>query len=121
MVLRNATVRDFDRLTARVLDTPTRTSGCRLDTYRDRDTFFVDIDLPGVDPASIDIAVEGRLLTVRAERKGTGAMAAERATGEVSREAVLAESLDTDRLDARYENGVLTLRIPIAGELASAA
>jgi HSP20 family protein len=48
-------------------------------------------------------------------------MAAERATGEVSRAAVLSESLDTDRLEARYENGVLTLRIPIAGELASAA
>jgi HSP20 family protein len=121
MVLRNATVRDFDRLTARVFDTPTRTSGCRLDTYRDRDTFFVDIDLPGVDSASIDIAIDGRLLTVRAERKCTGPMVAERATGEVSREVVLSESLDTDRLDARYENGVLTLRIPIAGELASAA
>jgi len=120
MVLRNATVRDFDRLTARVFDTPTRTSGCRLDTYRDRDTFYVDIDLPGVDPATIDIAVEGRLLTVRAER-GAGPAAAEHATGEVSREAVLSESLDTDRLEARYENGVLTLRIPIAGELASAA
>ena len=120
MVLRNATMRDHDRLTARVIDSHTRTSGCRLETYRDRDRFYVDIDLPGVDPASIDIAVEGRLLTVRAER-GTAAGGTGRSAGEVSREAVLSETLDTDRLDARYENGVLTLRIPIAGDLAAAA
>ena len=47
MLLRSATVRDLDRLTARVFDTATRTSGCRLDAYRDGETFFIDIDLPG--------------------------------------------------------------------------
>ena len=68
MLLRTAAVRDFDRLTARVFDTATRTSGCRLDAYRDGDTFYIDIDLPGVDPAGIDVTVDGKVLTVRAER-----------------------------------------------------
>ena len=71
MLLRSATVRDLDRLTARVFDTATRNSGARLDAYRIDDTFYIDIDLPGVDPASIDVTVDRKVLTVRAERKRT--------------------------------------------------
>ena len=54
-------------LTARVFDT-TRSSGARLNAYRIDDTFYLDIDLPGVEPASIDVAEDGSTLTVRAER-----------------------------------------------------
>ncbi|MGA5304937.1 Hsp20/alpha crystallin family protein [Nucisporomicrobium flavum] len=114
MVLRS----DFDRLTARVFDTAARTGGARLDAYRDGDTFFIDIDLPGVDPASIDITVDHKVLTVRAERvrperEGVRYLVAERPMGTVTRQVFLAETLDTDRLEARHENGVLTLRIPV--------
>jgi HSP20 family protein len=109
MLLRRATARDLDRLTARVFESTGRSSGCRLDAYRIDDNFFVDIDLPGVDPADVDITVEGQVLTLRAERRHT----AERPAGPVSRQVFLADSLDTDRLDARYENGVLILRIPV--------
>ena len=118
MLLRNATVRDLDRLTARVFDTASRTSGARLDAYRIDETFHIDIDLPGVDPAGIDITVDNKVLTVRAERKRVEGenvryLVAERPVGSVSRQVFLSDTLDTDRLDARYENGVLTLRIPV--------
>ena len=118
MLLRSATVRDLDRLTARVFDTATRNSGARLDAYRIDDTFYIDIDLPGVDPASIDVTVDRKVLTVRAERKrpeteGLRLLIAERPMGTVTRQVFLADNLDTDRLEARYENGVLTLIIPV--------
>jgi len=118
MLLRSATVRDLDRLTARVFDSATRNSGARLDAYRIDDTFHIDIDLPGVDPAGIDITVDNKVLTVRAERKRVEGenvryLVAERPVGSVGRQVFLADTLDTDRLDAKYENGVLTLSIPV--------
>lgn len=119
MLLRSATVRDLDRLTARVFDT-TRSSGARLDAYRIDETFFIDIDLPGVDPASIDVTVDHKVLTVRATRRrpeDVQLLVAERPMGTVSRSVFLSETLDTDRLDAGYDNGVLTLRIPVTGAL----
>ena len=114
MVLRS----DFDRLTTRVFDSATRTGGARLDAYHEGESFFIDIDLPGVDPASIDITVDRKVLSVRAERKrvereGVTYVVAERPMGPVSRQVFLSDSLDTDRLDARYDNGVLTLSIPV--------
>ena len=118
MLLRSATVRDLDRLTARVFDSATRSSGARLDAYRIDDTFHIDIDLPGVDPAGIDITVDNKVLTVRAERKHVEGenvryLVAERPVGSVGRQVFLSDTLDTDRLDAKYENGVLTLSIPV--------
>jgi len=118
MLVRSDAFRDLDRLTTRVFDTATRSAGARLDAYRDGDTFFIDIDLPGVDPAGIDISVDRKVLTVRAERKrvdreGVRYVVAERPKGTVSRQVFLSDTLDTDRLDARYDNGVLTLSIPV--------
>jgi HSP20 family protein len=106
MLLHSGAVRDPERLTARVFDRATRRSGCRLETYREGDTFYVDIDLPGVDPADIDFVVDHDVLTVRAARRRDGLVAGER-------QIRLHESLDTDRLEARYEDGQLTLRIPV--------
>ena len=118
MLLRSAGANDLDRLSARVFDSATRTSGARLDAYRIDETFHIDIDLPGVDPAGIDITVDHKVLTVRAERKRVEGdnvryLVAERPVGSVSRQVFLSDTLDTDRLDARYENGVLTLSIPV--------
>jgi len=98
-------VHDLDRLNCRVIGSARR-SGARFDAYRIDDTFHIDIDLPGVDPADIEFNVEGKILTVRARR---GHAEHERA----QRQMVLSDTLDTDRLDARYDNGVLTLSIPL--------
>lgn len=118
MVQHYDVVRDFDRLTARVFDSATRHSGARLDAYREGDSFVIDIDLPGVDPAGIDVTVDRKVLTVRAERKraerdGVSYVAAERPMGTISRQVFLSDTLDTDRLEAKYDNGVLNLTIPV--------
>jgi HSP20 family protein len=136
MLQRHDAYRDFDRLTARVFDSTTRPagarlsatrpsatrpSGARLDAYRDGDSFVIDIDLPGLDPAGIDVSVDHQVLTVRAERKrvqrdGAELVVAERPMGPVSRQVVLSDALDTDRLEAKYDTGVLTLTIPVTAK-----
>jgi HSP20 family protein len=118
MLLGSAAVRDLDCLTTRVFDSSTRGSGARLDAYREGDTFYIDIDLPGVEPASIDVTFDRKVLIVRAERKpvqreGLRPGVAEPPTGTCTRQVFLSDSLDTDRLDARYDDGVLNLSIPI--------
>ena len=123
MVQRYDAFREFDRLTARVIDSTTRPSGARLDAYRDGDAFVIDIDLPGVDPAGIDVTVDRKVLTVRAERKriekdGVELVVAERPMGPVSRQVFLSDTLDTDRLEAKYDTGVLTLTIPVTEKAA---
>jgi len=91
-----------------------------VDSYRNGDEFVIVFDLPGVDQDAIDIDVERNVLTVRAERRpadlGEHAQAtlSERPFGVFSRQMFLGDALDTDRIQATYQNGVLALRIPIA-------
>ncbi|GIJ44218.1 hypothetical protein Val02_11040 [Virgisporangium aliadipatigenens] len=104
--------------TSTLFDTVSR-SAAPLDAYRAGDVFFVHIDLPGVDPATIDATVDRKVLTVRAERtrtlpEGAERFLTERPSGTVTRRLLLGDSLDTERLDAEYDAGVLTLRIPVA-------
>lgn len=119
MLMRTDPFRDLDRLAQHLLGTAARPAAMPLDAYREGDTFVVKFDLPGVDPESIDLDVERNVLTVRAERRspapeGAELVAAERPTGTFSRQLFLGDTLDTDRVDASYEAGVLTARIPVA-------
>ena len=118
MLLRTTPLRTFDALD-QFFGTAVRAAAAPLDAYRAGDTFYVEIDLPGVDPATIDATVDRNVLTVRAERtrterEGVRRVITERATGAVTRRLVLGDSLDTDRLEASYDAGVLTLSIPVA-------
>jgi HSP20 family protein len=91
-----------------------------MDAYREGDEYVVAFDLPGVSAEAIDIDVERNMLTVKAERRPVTKAddvqmeLSERPLGVFSRQIVLADTLDTDRIKADYEAGVLTLRIPIA-------
>ncbi len=119
MLMRTDPFRDFDRLTEAVFGTSARPAVMPMDAYRDDDTFVVHLDLPGVDPGSIDLTVEQNVLSVHAERKrplGDSAerVVAERSYGVFSRQLFLGDTLDTDRLTADYDAGVLTINIPIA-------
>ena len=113
--------RELDRM-AQLLTQPSgglRQLTMPMDAYREGDQFVVRFDLPGVDPDSIDLTVERNVLTVRAERKwspaeGQDVVVAERPRGTFTRQLFLGESLDTDRVAASYDRGVLTLRIPVA-------
>src|SRR4030095_6549191 len=83
------------------------------------DQFFIHLDLPGVDPDAIELTVEQNVLTIKAERRvereeGDELVITERPQGTFTRQLLVGESLDTDRLEADYDQGVLTLRIPFA-------
>jgi HSP20 family protein len=116
MLLRTDTFRDFDRLAARMFDTGG--PGLPFDAYRLGDVFTLDFDLPGVDPATIDVTVERNELRIEAERAprwpdGAQVLMAERPRGKISRRVFISDNLDTDHLTADYEHGVLTVRLPM--------
>jgi|SRR6476661_1765697 HSP20 family protein len=121
MLMRTDPFRDLDRLTQQVFGpngTLARPSVMPMDAWRDGDTFHVEFDLPGVSRDSIDIDVERNVVTVRAERPARASdaelVAAERPRGVFSRQLVLGDNLDTERIAATYDAGVLTLSIPVA-------
>ncbi|MDD7965260.1 Hsp20/alpha crystallin family protein [Actinomycetospora lemnae] len=93
-------------------------SGMPMDVYRAGDHFVASFDLPGVDPGSIDVSVDGNALTVTAARTAPSSdgdyLVAERPRGRYSRQLVLGRDLDLDKLHASYTDGVLTLTIPVA-------
>lgn len=118
MLMRFDPFSDFDRLSRQVWGN-TRTNFMPADAYRRGDRFYLHIDLPGVDPESIDVEVEKNTLTVSAERRWERegeeqVLLNERPTGSFSRQFFLGESLDTDAIEAGYDHGVLTLAIPVA-------
>ena len=110
--------RDFDRLTQQLLGTTNRPAVMPMDAWREGERFVIEFDLPGVSRESIDLDVERNVLTVRAERlPGNGdweMLASERPRGMFSRQLVLGDNLDLDRIEARYDGGVLRLSIPVA-------
>ncbi|MFZ4152990.1 Hsp20/alpha crystallin family protein [Streptomyces pseudogriseolus] len=119
MLMRTDPFAEFDRLTRQVLDPATRTSAMPMDAYRTGDDFIVHFDIPGIDPETIELDVERNVLRVRAERRSPAPENAdmvitERPTGEFTRQLFLGDTLDTERIDATYDAGVLTLRIPVA-------
>jgi HSP20 family protein len=119
MLMRTDPFRDFDRLAQQVFGTPARPAAMPIDAYRQDDEFVVQFDLPGVDASSIDLTVEKNVLTIHAERRRSAPedvemLASERPHGTFSRQLFLGESLDPDRIEAGYADGVLTLHVPIA-------
>jgi HSP20 family protein len=118
MLMRFDPFSDFDRLSRQVWGNA-RTNYMPADAYRKDDRFYLHIDLPGVDPDSIDVTVEKNTLSVSAERRWERdgeeqLLLNERSTGSFARQFFLGESLDTDAIEAGYDHGVLTLVIPIA-------
>jgi HSP20 family protein len=120
MLMRTDSFRDFDRLIQQVAGTPARPAVMPMDAYRNQDTFLVQFDLPGVETDKIDLTVEKNVLTVHAERarpsssEGVEMVADERPQGTFSRQLFLGDTLDPDGIEADYQAGVLTLRIPIS-------
>jgi HSP20 family protein len=118
MLMRTDPFRDLDRLAQQVFGTPARPAAMPIDAFRKGDEFLVQFDLPGIDTASIDLTVERNVLTVHAERHrnesdGVELLIGERPQGTFSRQLFLGDTLDADRIEAEYQDGVLTLRVPI--------
>ena len=90
-----------------------------MDLYRDGDHYVLTADLPGIDPGSVDIDVDGQLLTIRAERtlsagEGVKWITREREAASFVRQLNLGQGIDTDRISASYSNGVLSVTIPVS-------
>ncbi len=121
--------RDLDRLTGQLLSGTQVPLAMPMDVWREGQTYHVALDLPGVDPDSVDVRVERNALTVSAQRQapfagqqGQGGqqggqaqvLVAERPQGAFTRQLVLGEGLDTEQVSADYTDGVLHLTIPVA-------
>jgi HSP20 family protein len=120
MLMRTDPFRDFDRLAQQLLGvgTTSRPAVMPMDAWREGDTFVLEFDLPGVRPETLDIDVERNVLTIKAERPaGNGdweMLASERPRGLFSRQLVLGDNLDLQQIEANYDAGVLSLRVPVA-------
>ena len=115
--------RDIDRLTDRVLGAQAVAgAGSRIisvDLCRSGQRYVVSADLPGVDPASIELIVDSGALTIKARRTRRSVqtddwIASECVSGTFERQLILSEPVDTEHMHAGYHDGVLTVSIPVA-------
>ena len=122
-MLRFDPFRDLDRMAEQLLGVPAGSPRVPrfmpMDLYRSGDHYVLHADLPGVDPGSIDVSVDNGTLTLTAERSGRTEesvqwIASERFAGRYMRQLSLGDGIDADRIAATYENGVLTVTIPMA-------
>ncbi|MFC9845852.1 Hsp20/alpha crystallin family protein [Streptomyces sp. NPDC060223] len=123
MLMRTDPFREMDRIVQQLSGTSgtwSKPSVMPMDAYREGEEYVIAFDLPGVSTEAIDIDVERNMLTVKAERRPVAKAdsvkveLSERPLGVFSRQVVLADTLDTEHIQADYDAGVLTLRIPIA-------
>ncbi|TDX02552.1 Hsp20/alpha crystallin family protein [Kribbella sp. VKM Ac-2566] len=125
MLMRTDPFRELDRFAQQFFGSQTpgtwsRPTPMPMDAYRQGEQYVVSFDLPGVSPDAIDLDVERNVLTVKAERRplelgdGVEMQVSERPLGVFSRQLFLGDTLDADRIEASYDAGVLTLKIPIA-------
>jgi HSP20 family protein len=106
--------RELDRVAA-----GSRQRTMPMDLYRDGDHYVMNADLPGIDPGSVDVDVDGRLLTIRAERTasandGVTWISRERRSGSFERRLRLGDGIDAEGISASYDNGVLSVVIPVS-------
>jgi HSP20 family protein len=116
-------VSDFDRIVQRTFGwadgSAAGRSGLPMDVVRRNGDVVLKLDLPGADPDSIEVTTDRRVLTVSAKRSEEYAeqerpVVRERVMGSFTRRIRLAETVDTEKVDAQYENGVLTIVLPVA-------
>lgn len=90
-----------------------------MDLFKAGDHYVLNADLPGVDPGSVDVSVDNGTLTLRAQRsapseEGVQWIASERFAGTYMRQLSLGDNVDADKISASYNNGVLSVTLPIA-------
>jgi HSP20 family protein len=110
---------ELDRLASGLLQSRPGPRVMPVDLYRDADRYVLNADLPGVDPGSVDIDVDGQLLTIRAQRtvataEGAKWLTQERPAGSYLRQFSIGEGVDSAGISASYDNGVLSVIIPVS-------
>ena len=110
--------RELDRVASSLLDSRQGPRLMPIDLHKDGDMYILNADLPGIDPGSVDVDVDGQLLTIRAERTARGSdvkwLAHERPSGSFLRQLNLGDGIDTEHISASYDNGVLSVMIPVS-------
>ena len=122
MLMRFDPFREIDRLSQNLWNGGGSTrplAGLPIDAYRVGEELRIDLDVPGVDPSSVELTVEKNVLTITAERprtwaEGTEVLVNERPQGRFTRQLFLGDNLDTEAVSAASEHGVLTISIPVA-------
>lgn len=110
---------EMDRLFSTFAGNARQSGGMPMDLFRTGDHYVLSMDLPGVDPGTIDVSVEDRTLTIRAERtqRSDGEaqwLVRERPTGTFARQLTVGRGLALDSISASYADGVLSLTIPVS-------
>jgi HSP20 family protein len=110
---------EFDRLASSLLPSRPGPRVMPVDLYREGDRYVLTADLPGADPGSIDIDVDGQLLTIRAQRttastEGVKWLSQERPSGTYLRQFSVGEGIDAEKITASYDNGVLSVVLPVS-------
>ncbi len=119
---------EMNRLFSSFFDTPTARGGNgngtrrrwlpAMDLVETKDAFVLKADLPGMSEHDVSVEFENNVLTIAGERKTEheerheGYYRLERATGAFSRSLSLPEGIDPEAVEAAFDNGVLTVRIP---------
>jgi HSP20 family protein len=90
-----------------------------IDVYRTGDQFVALLDVPGVNPETIELTVDKSVLTITAERptfsvEGSETLISERPSGQFTRRFHLGDGLDLGNVQADYDQGVLKVTIPVA-------
>ena len=101
------------------MDLAERTPQIRIDLHETDDSYAVKAEIPGVRKEDIDVRIDGNVVTISAEvkqdkeeKKGDRVLRSERQYGWASRSFSLASAVDDGKVDAKYQNGVLELRLP---------
>ena len=110
--------RDLERLTEQALAYGRGPRALPMEALRRGDGFLIAPDVPGVDPADVEVSVDRSVVTVRAYREplhehGDELVVDERPTGDFSQQLFLGENVDATQLSADFNGGVLLLRIPV--------
>jgi HSP20 family protein len=118
-VLRFDPFQEFDRITRQMLGSGRAPRSMPIEAYRRGDQFYVHLDLPGVGPEDVQLTVERNVVAVRAERRslwreGDDVLVDETPQGVFARQLFLGDNLDAGRLEASFDQGILTLTIPVA-------
>lgn len=110
--------RALDRVASNLLDSHQGPRLMPIDLHKDGDLYILNADLPGIDPGSVDVDIDGQLLTIRAERTPRSEdvkwLAHERPSGSFLRQLNLGDGIDTEHISAIYDNGVLSVMIPVS-------
>jgi HSP20 family protein len=111
-------VQEFDRMAQRAFR-GAAVPGMRMDGIRREHDVQLRFDLPGIDPESIEVTVDRGVLSVSAKRdeeyaEGEKAFIRERRMGSFTRRVLLSDTVDAEKIEAGYADGVLTVTVPLA-------